>query len=389
MIVNIQQDYVASAVALVPQIRALREELESERRMPAALAQALAQAGLLRLYLPRSMGGPEVDPITYFHVIEELSRVDGSVGWCAFLSSDATIFAGWLKSDVGKAMFGEPPDARMAASFRAIGDARPVDGGYLVNGRWDYASGIDHANWLATQCRVVNDNGPRLGPAGAPETRMVMMPAESATIHDTWFPMGMRGTGINDFVVENVFVPEERTWELFGPSQEASPLYNPRLFFVMGWTPVVANALGMARGAMDAFVELATQAGTTSSTTLLRDRPHIQTSVGQAEAIISAARTYVLDSVAAVWTAACECKGDLDGEIAQARLAITHAMWESVKAVDILFHAAGTNAIHQKFPLERFFRDIHVAVQHGAGLLSNYESGGQVMLGLRPPAPGW
>lgn len=382
-------DLVAAAKALAPQIRAARDDLESGHRLPPALARALDQAGLLRLYLPRSMGGPELDPISFFHVIEELSRVDGSVGWCTFLSGDACLFAGWLKSDMGKAMFGEPPDVRMAASFRAIGDARPVDGGYLISGRWDYASGIDHANWLATQCRVVDGNGPLLGPAGVPETRMVMMPAASATIHDTWHPMGMRGTGSNDFVVENLFVPEERTWELFGPSQEASPLYDPRLFFVMGWTPVVANALGMAHGAMDAFVELATQSGSTRSTTLLRDRAHVQATAGQAEAVISAARAHVLNTVGSVWSAACDRKEDLTHEIAQARLAITYAMWESAKAVDLLFHAAGTNAIHQKLPLERFFRDIHVAVQHGAGLLSNFESGGQVLLGLQPPDPGW
>ena len=97
----------------------------------------------------------------------------------------------------------------------------------------------------------------------------------------------------------------------------------------------------------------------------------------------------MLDSVSAVWTAASEGTEDLHEEIVQARLAITHAMWESVKAVDILFHAAGTNAIHQKHPLERFFRDVHVGVQHGAGLLSHFEAGGQAILGLRPPGPGW
>ena len=389
MSMSVQQDYVAAAAAMAPQIRSLQDELESGRRMPPALAQALSQAGLLRLYLPRSMGGPELDPVTCFRVVEELSKVDGSVGWCSAVAAAVTLFPGWLKPEVVESMFGESADARMAASFRALGEARLVDGGYLVSGRWDYASGIDHANWLATQCRVIDDNGPRFGPTGAPETRMVMMSADSATIFDTWFPMGMRGTGSKDFVVEDVYVPNERSWELFGQSQEASPLYDPRLFMVMGWTPIVANALGMARGAMDAFKELAAESGTTISTTVLRDRPQVQSFVGQAEAIISSARTHVINSVGAVWTAASERNRDIDAEVAEARLAITRAMWESVKAIDILFHAAGTNAIHQKFLLERYFRDIHVAVQHGAGLLSNFESGGQAVLGLRPAAPGW
>ena len=385
----VQQDLVAAATALAPQILAVRDELESGRRLPAALAQALDQAGLMQLYLPRSMGGPEIDPITYYHVIEALSKVDGSVGWCTFLSSDATYFAGWLKPEVGRAMFGDDPHVRIAGSFRATGDAKPIDGGYRVTGRWDYASGVDHANWLAVHCRVVGESGPKVTPSGTPETRMFMIPAENATIHDTWNPMGMLGTGSKDFTVEDIFVPEEQTWELWGPAQESSPFYDPRLFMVLTWTPVVANALGMARGAMEAFVELANQSGSTSSATLLRDRAPVQNAVGKAEAIINASRAYVLDSVGAVMDAVTEGKEDLDPLIAQARLAITHGMWEAVKAVDMLFHIAGTNAIHQKYPLERFFRDIHVSVQHGAGLLSNFESGGQVMLGLKPSDPGW
>ena len=385
----VKPDLVAAATALAPQILAVRDELESGRRLPAALTQALDQAGLMQLYLPRSMGGPETDPITYYHVIEELSKVDGSVGWCALLSSDATFFAGWLEPEVGKAMFGNDPHVRLAASFRALGEARPVDGGYRVTGRWDYASGIDHANWLAVHCRVVGEGGPKVTPNGTPETRMFFLPAEHAVIHDTWNTMGMLGTGSNDFNLEDVFVPEEQTWELWSQAKEANPLYDPRLFMVVTWPPVVANALGMARGAMEAFVELATQSGSTRSPTLLRDRAPIQNIVGKAEAIINSSRAYFLDSVGAVMDVVNEGKHDPAPQIAQARLAITHGMWEAVKAVDMLFHGAGTNAIHQKYPLERFFRDIHVAVQHGAGLLSNFESGGQVMLGLKPSDRGW
>ena len=384
-----RQDFVAQAVALAPQIRSARDELESVRQLPAALVQSLDQAGLMQLYLPRSMGGPEVDPISSYHVIEEISKVDGSVGWCTFLSSVGCYFSGWLKAEVGRELYGNNPHVRIAASFRALGEAQAVDGGYQVTGQWDYASGIDHANWLAVSCRVMDKEGLRLTPSGDPVNRMFMVSAEHATIYDTWNPMGMFGTGSKDFKVDGIFVPEERTWGLGDPAQESSPLYDPRLLLTMTWTLVVANALGMSRGAMEAFVELANQSGSTRSTTLLRDRAPIQNTVGKAEAIINASRTYVLDSVGAVMDAVTGGKKDPGPEIAQARLAITHGMWEAVKAVDMLFHAAGTNAIHQKYPLERFFRDIHVSVQHGAGLLSNFDSGGQAMLGIKPSDPGW
>jgi len=385
----LRQDLVAYATALAPQISAVRDELESGGHLPAALVQALDQAGLMQLYLPRSMGGPEVDPISSYHIIEEISKVDGSVGWCTFLSSVGCYYSGWLKAEVGRELYGSDPHVRIAASFRALGEAKAVDGGYIVTGRWDYASGIDHANWLAVGCRVADEKGPRLTPTGKPEERMFMVPAEHAAIHDTWSPMGMRGTGSKDFSVEAISVPEERSWGLWDPAQESSALYDPRLLLTMTWTLVAANALGMARGAMETFVELTNQSGSTRSSTLLRDRASIQNTVGKAEAIINASRTYVLDSVGAVVDAVTEGKKDPSPETAQARLAITHGIWEAVKAVDMLFHAAGTNAIHQKYPLERFFRDVHVCVQHGAGLLSNFDSVGQAMLGLKPSVPGW
>jgi alkylation response protein AidB-like acyl-CoA dehydrogenase len=384
-----RKDLVAKAAALAPQIRAVRDELESGRQLPAVLAQALDEAGLMQLYLPASMGGPEVDPISSYHVIEEISKVDGSVGWCTFLSSVGCYFSGWLKTGVGRELYGNNPHVRVAASFRNLGAAHPVDGGYMVTGRWNYASGIDHANWLAVNCQVVDENGPRLTPDGDSEDRMFMVPAEHAAIDDTWRPMGMLGTGSKDFAVEEIFVPVERSWGLWDPAQESSPLYDPRLLLTMTWTLVVANALGMARGAMEALVELANQSGSTRSSTLLRDRVPIQNTVGKAEAIINASRTYVLDSVGTVVDVVTEGKKDPGPEIAQARLAITHGMWEAVKAVDMLFHAAGTNAIHQKFPMERFFRDIHVCVQHGAGLLSNFDFGGQALMGLKPDDHGW
>ena len=386
---TIATDFVAAAAALAPQIREARDELETARHLPASLAEALTQAGMFQLSLPRSIGGPESNSLIAFRAIEELSKADGSVGWCAMLSSACSMFPGWLQPEVGRSMFGQPPDFRMAGSIRPEGRAISVDGGYLVQGRYDYASGIDHANWLVCTCKLEDEDGPLLTPAGAPQTRMLLLPKGSVTVHDTWSTVGMRGTGSHDFVVDDVFVPMEHTFSLSEPNKETGPLFHPRLTFVAFWALTAANLLGMARGAMDSFVELATQAGSTMSTTLLRDRPLVQTKVAEAEAIIGAARAYVLNSVDAAWQAICNDVPDPSIEIAQARLAITHGMWASVEAVDLLFHAAGTNAIHQKYPLQRFFRDIHVAVQHVAGLPSNFESAGQVLLGLRPSGPGW
>jgi alkylation response protein AidB-like acyl-CoA dehydrogenase len=217
---------------------------------------------------------------------------------------------------------------------------------------------------------------------------MFLTPSEGATIYNTWSVVGMRGTGSNDFVVKETFVPQERSLSLSEPPRETGPLYS-RGFLTAFWALNAGNALGIARGAMDAFLELAGQTGSTMSATLLRDRSAVQTTVGEAEAIISAARAYLIDAVGKAWQAAVEDSPDPSAQITQARLAITHAVRESVRAVDLLFHAAGSNAVYQKNSLERYFRDIHVAVQHLAGLPAVFESGGQALLGLKPNGPGW
>jgi alkylation response protein AidB-like acyl-CoA dehydrogenase len=264
-----------------------------------------------------------------------------------------------------------------------------VDGGYRVQGRWDFASGVNHANWLFCTCTVIDGDSPRLTPTGTPELRHLFVPADAATIVDTWSVVGMCATGSHDFVVDGVFVPTSHTFTLDEPPQEHGPLYHPRLVLIAVWTSTTANALGVARGAMDAFIELATHRGSTTSSTLLCNRPFVQTRVAEAEAILSAARAYVIDAVGNAWQAVCAGVPDPGREIAQARLAITHGMQEAVRAVDLLFHAAGTNAVYRKYPLERYFRDVHTAVQHIAGLPTHYESAGKALMGLRPSDMGW
>jgi len=382
-------DAIAAAINLAPHIRAVREELEATRRVPPSLVQAINDAGLFRPYLPRAMGGSELPPLTVYRVIEEISKVDGSVGWCTMIASGVSLLSGWLRPDVGRALFGQPPDVRVAGSLRPEGQAYPVDGGYRIRGHWDFASGINHANWLLCTCAIMDGDTPRQTPAGAPATRVMLIPADAATIVDTWSVVGMCGTGSHDFIVDDVFIPAPHSFSLTEPPQAPGPLYHPRLLFVVLWTGTVANSLGIARGAMDAFIALATQARSTMSPTLLRDRALVQTQVAEAEAILSAARAYVLTSVGAAWEAVCAGVPDPSYEIAQARLAITHGMHEAVRVVDRLFHAAGTNAIYRKHGLERYFRDVHTAVQHAAGLPVHIESAGKVFLGLRPQDIGW
>jgi indole-3-acetate monooxygenase len=140
---------------------------------------------------------------------------------------------------------------------------------------------------------------------------------------------------------------------------------------------------------MDAFGELATHRSSTSSSALLRDRPFVQARVTESEAILSAARAYVMAAVGSAWGAVCAGVPDPSREIAQARLAITHGRHEAVRVVDLVFHAAGTKALYRKYPLEWYLRDMHAAVQHAARLSMHDEATGKVLLGLRSTDMGW
>ena len=382
-------DVVAAAKHLRPQIIAAREEAERLRQMPPALAKAITEAGLFQMFLPRSIGGPELSPMIVFRAIEELSKADGSVGWCAMIATDVSLFTGWLAPEVARKMCGRPADLRVAGSLRPQGRAYVVEGGYRVKGQWNFASGIHHANWLYCPCIIMDGDKPQVGSTGTPKVRAMWLPASDATIKDTWSVVGMRGTGSQDFLVEDVFVPSEHTCFLAEPPYEKGPLYQPRAMLTILWAVTAANALGIARGAIDSFVEMATHEASTQSTVPLRERPFVQARVAEAEAILNAARGYVIDALETVWAALCAHEPDPALAIAQARLAITHSMHEAVRTVDLVFHTAGTNAIYTRNPLERYFRDIHVAVQHNSAFPAHYESAGKVLMGLRPTDPGW
>ena len=381
-------DVIAATRALVPQVRAAREDCERLRRVPTGMAEALAKAGLLQMYLPRSMGGPELPPLVVFRSVEEISRANGSIGWCTMIATAGSNSMSWLEPEVGREMAGTPADMRFAGSIRPQGRARRVEGGYRIEGRWNFASGVHHANWLMAPCVLWDGDKPECAGSGKPVTRIFWVPARNAEILDTWHVLGLRGSGSHDFTLADVFVPDRHSVSPTDPPRERGLLYDSRFHLSWIWTATAANALGIARGALDAFTELA-DTSTTMSTAPLRDRPMVQTRLAEAEAILSSARAYVKIAVGDLWSRAGRGETDLDAAVVQARLAITHALHQAVRSVDLVFHAAGTNAVYRHNQLERHFRDIHVAVQHAAGLPAHIQAAGKALLGLRPDDPGW
>jgi alkylation response protein AidB-like acyl-CoA dehydrogenase len=364
-VVDRREELLQRVRALEPLIRATAAEAEAARRFPARVTDAMAHAGVFRMLVPCAAGGLELDPLTLLEVVEEVSRVDGSAGWTAMIGSGAGFLGGFLPSELVGEIFADPR-AFMCGNLGAPGArAVPVPGGFRVTGRWPFVSGCEHATWLGGAA-VVGDG----------EVRIVAFPRADCEIIDTWSVTGLRATGSHDVQVSDIFVPRERSfWWTDGPTA-ARPLYRVRFMLITH----AAHALGVARAAIDALLELAEVKVPTRSSGLLKDRPLVQAQVAQAEALVQAARDFMWRTTAEAWAAVCADRPVSGRQRAGLRLAMTHAVLSSAQAVDLMWAAAGGSPIYTRSPLERCFRDIHVATQHAAVSALSWETVGHGLL---------
>src|SRR3954447_11775962 len=196
MIEAAAQSLLDATQAILPLVRAGGDQGERERRLPAHVARAMAEAGICRMLVPRAAGGLEIDPITQLDVIEALAHAEASAGWVAQVYSSCSHITGFMAPEVGWELFGRTPNAIISGTLAApYGNATVVDGGFRVTGRWPYGSGCQNSDWLAFTVGVYVGDEPRLDADGLPEQRIIVVPAASATIHDTWRVSGLRGTG--------------------------------------------------------------------------------------------------------------------------------------------------------------------------------------------------
>jgi indole-3-acetate monooxygenase len=366
-----------------PVIRSHAADAESERRLPDAVANVIYARGLHRLWRPRAFGGFEVDPITAFLVLEEISRIDSAAGWNLQLASAFDAFGAWFTDDGAQEIFGQP-DMTFAGGFFPPRRAVPVDGGYRVTGQTPFASGAHQARWFMGLALIHDGDTPRLAADGTPMTLMTMCPANEAVIVDTWRTLGMRGTGSHDILMTDVFVPAHRT-ALLVPLEKPGSAYEGPLYKLTVWTAISVLAtvpLGIARAAIDDLLELARRKTPSYLTTPLRNRSTVQALIGEAEATLGAGRAYLYEALREVWDKALQGHLiDMPGKM-KLQLAATHAAATSARAVDLVQAAAGTTGIRDEYRFQRHFRDVHTITQHAYISASRYESGGQYFLGV-------
>jgi alkylation response protein AidB-like acyl-CoA dehydrogenase len=382
-------DEVLDRVAeLEPMIRAASAEAEIERRLSAHVAEALRDAGCYHLFRPRSRGGLELDPVSAFRVIEELSRIDSAAGWNVAVANASEPFGAWYSDATTAEVFGSPRNVMAGGVFpprRAV----PVEGGYRLSGRCPFNSNCHAATWIVGLAHVYDDGVERLDENGEPVALITLFPREKAKIIDNWDTLGMRGTGSHDVNVEDLFVPAERAVPL-KPLEQPSPAYSGPWHRLTMWPSVACNAipaLGIAQAAIDEFAELATKKTPSFTTTMLKDRSIVQLRFATAVAKVESARAYLHEAFDVAWQGALDGQSlDLAGK-ARLLLASSHAPIAAAEAVDLIHSIAGTAGIRNNQAFQRHFRDVHVITQHAFVCESRMEAFGQVRFGLDPNWP--
>lgn len=367
-----------SVGALTGEISERSQETEAGRSVPEELIRKIGATGALHLYVPRSMGGAQADPLVANAVIRELSRADGSTGWTSMILN-TTFFSCWLDPEVAGGMLATDRELGMAGLFGPIGRTEPADDGALrLSGRYPFNSGAPHATWFCQGAFVeVGDQ---------PQWRFMFVPASDVEILDTWHVAGLRGTASHDVVVDGALVPLERTTNpIFEQARHPEPHFRWSFFALLA-SLMSGFPLGVARRALDEFEALAHRKGRGGMEPLATEQV-VQLEVARCEGALGAAEAFVSDALERAWETAV--RGDeIDLPQRQAiRLAASNAMRIGIDVVDTTFRLAGGGALYEHSPLQRCWRDIHAGSNHIFFSPNQLAHAGRSILGQ--PADEW
>jgi alkylation response protein AidB-like acyl-CoA dehydrogenase len=377
-------DYLARVREIASDLAAAGDDIDQRRGLPEAIVAKLVERGLFRMLLPRSLGGAELLPAQYVPVIEEIASIDASTAWCINQNSGCSMTAAYLAPEAAREIFGGPRG--ILAWGPGPGEAHVVPGGYRVTAKWSFASGSGHATWLGCHVPVIEADGkPRLTPDGAPAVRTMLFPKSVTEFTDIWHTIGLRGTASNQYAVKDLFVPEAYSIDVLSRRETAKGeqrllyRFSSLALYAAGFGSV---ALGIARGTLDSFVELARDKIPRGARNTLRNNNMVQRETALAEARLASARGWLRHSLTEITEAVAERGHVTLDERMKIRLASTFAIHTSLEVVDVLHQAAGATAIFNVNPFERRFRDVHSVAQQLQGRQQHFETVGQHLLGL-------
>ena len=372
-----------TAQDLAGRVAANADRIDCERQIPPELAEEIADKGFFRLLVPRSLGGAELAHLDFLRILQVFAEVDGSTAWCINQNNVFATASAVMPEQTAREIWGDARAVVANGPPTASAKAVPVDGGYRLSGRWDFSTGSTHATWLAALVPVMHPDHKQYASEDRAGSRVMLIPKTEAKLLDCWQVAGLRGTGSFSFEVDDLYVPNIRTYDPTHAPREEGPLYvMPRtLLFASGDATI---ALGIARASLATAIDIASAKTSRWVRSLLQDQSTTQRLVGEGEAIWRSAQAFLTDSASSGWSSACKNHAITIEERIRMRLASTYAIRKAAEVVDISYNLCGSNSIFASNPIQRRFQDIHVITQHVQGNPTNYETAGQFLLGLEP-----
>ncbi|MFE9046046.1 3-hydroxy-9,10-secoandrosta-1,3,5(10)-triene-9,17-dione monooxygenase oxygenase subunit [Streptomyces sp. NPDC012421] len=361
-------DVLAAVRDLAPVLRERAAEAEELRRVPDASVKELEDTGFFQLLQPKTFGGRAADPVAFYTAVKEIAKACGSTGWVASVVGVHPWHVALFDPRAQQEVWGEDHRTRIASSYAPTGKAAAVDGGFRLSGRWHFSSGCDHARWALLGCLVTD-------PEGNPvDMRTFLVPRSDYRVDDVWDTVGLRGTGSNDIVVDDVFVPEHRALS-FGPvtaldvpghAVNPEPVY--RLPYAGVFTTTIATPIvGIAEGAYDSYAEATRKRFRVSYGQQVAEDPFAQVRIARAASDIDAAWLQLTRNIGAMYALA-ERGEALPMELrTRTRRDQVLATERAVAAVDLLMENAGGNAMRTgSGAVQRAWRDAHTGRGHAA-----------------------
>jgi indole-3-acetate monooxygenase len=377
---NAAKRMLAGIRELAPDIAARSQEIENARRIPPDLVEALRSTGIFRMFVPQSHGGFELDLPTGLELIAALGRIDGSVGWTTMIGSAGSTFAPSLPLETYERIYRNGPDVIFAGSTSPAGTAEATTGGWRVSGRWAFASGCQHADWMVGFCVMTKGGKPLSGEGGRPLIRGVCLPERDWQVEDTWRVAGLKGTGSHHITLSDIVVPAEYFFDLEGGLQcVPGPLYQavPQLL------PLFHGAIdvGMAEGALDDLLALANSGlPQLRAAVPLRHSETFQFELGRVAAELRAARAFLQIQGTSHWRHALAGTLRSEALLTQGTQAGIWVATTCVRVADACFALAGGSAVYESSPLQRRLRDLHTAAQHATVQQGHYAAAGKLHL---------
>jgi indole-3-acetate monooxygenase len=354
-------DIYLNARSLGAYLKEKSAEIDESRRLPAEVVARVRGAGMFRLAMPKDWGGPELSTIEQVEVIEELSKANTSVGWCVMIGCDSGFVTGYLEDTVARKLFPHL-DMATAGNFFPTGRADKIAGGYKVNGRWTFGSGITHADFAMSTCTIFENGAPVMNSAGVPASRRMIAPASAYEIIDNWYTTGMRGTGSADFRAADLFVPEEHSYSVFEPAKRDGTLWRRPTTFI----PKISGVpLGTARRMIELVSETMQTKVEIPGGRPYKNLPRIQSAIADAEMMLGAARSYVFSAMEQEWKRLEHHEMPTEKERADSWLSRVNVAQAAREVIRKLYDAVGGGAIYAKQSLfDLALRDAETWCQH-------------------------